>query len=135
MGWGGSSGQLGHSGGAGYGAAHVDMFTEDSSNVDLREVHVAVATNIGFPGYDLPLMSVGSVGRLVNKGRNLVIVALVGTKLHNRVFEAKGNKVGEKEEKGLINGEKKMAPKKGLNKGLDPLPEGKKKKKKKIKPG
>lgn len=53
MGWGGSSGELGHSGGAGYGAAYVAMFTEDASNVDLREVHVAVATNIGFPTSDL----------------------------------------------------------------------------------
>ena len=53
MGWGGSSGQLGHSGGAGYGAAYVTMFTEDSTDVDLREVHVAVATNIGFPTSNL----------------------------------------------------------------------------------
>ena len=53
MGWSGSSGELGHSGGAGYGASHVAMFTEDSPNVDLREVHVAVATNIGFPTSDL----------------------------------------------------------------------------------
>lgn len=53
MGWSGSSGQLGHSGGAGFGAAYVAMFTEDAPNVDLREVHVAVATNIGTPTSDL----------------------------------------------------------------------------------
>lgn len=53
MGWSGSSGKLGHSGGAGNGAAYVAMFTEDATNVDLREVHVAVATNIGFPTSDL----------------------------------------------------------------------------------
>ena len=49
MGWSMSSGKLSHNGGAGFGAAHVAMFTEDSTKVDLREVHVAVATNIGFP--------------------------------------------------------------------------------------
>ena len=82
------------------------MFTEDSTNVDLREVHVAVATNIGFPGYDLRLMSVASVGGLVNNGRSLVIVALVGTNLHIRIFETNGKKVVDKTEKELVSGKK-----------------------------
>jgi len=53
MGWSGSSGKLGHSGGAGYGSAYVVMFTEAATDVDLRGVHVAVATNIGSPTSDL----------------------------------------------------------------------------------
>ncbi len=64
MGWSGSSGKLGHSGGAGYGAAYVAMFTEDSTNVDLRGVHVAVATNIGFPTSSLSRLA-GDIAQAV----------------------------------------------------------------------
>lgn len=133
MGWSGSSGQLGHSGGAGYGAAYVAMFTEDAPNVDLREVHVAVAINIGFPGYDLRLMSAASVGGLVNNGRSLVIVALVGTDLHIRIFEANGQKVVDKTEKELVSGEILTDLKTALKKGLNPIPDELKDKGKVIK--
>jgi CubicO group peptidase (beta-lactamase class C family) len=123
MGWGGSSGKLGHSGGAADGAAYVAMFTERSTNVDLREVHVAVATNIGFPGYELRLMSVASVGGLVNNGRSLVIVALVGTNLHIRIFETNGKKVVDKTENELASGAKMTDLKTALKKGLNPIPD------------
>lgn len=123
MGWGMSSGKLGHSGGAGYGAAYVAMFTEDSTNVDLHEVHVAVATNIGFSEYDLRLMSVASIGGLVNNSRSLVIVALVGTDLHIRIFETNGKKVVDKTEKELVSGEKMTDLKTALKKGLNPIPD------------
>lgn len=40
----------------------------------------------------LRLMSVAATDGLVNKDRNLVIVALVGTELHIRIFDASGKK-------------------------------------------
>ena len=123
MGWGMSSGKLGHSGGTADGAAYVAMFTEDATNVDLREVHIAVATNIGFPEYDLRLMSVASANSLVIEGRSLVIVALVGTNLHIRIFEANGKKVVDKTEKELVSGVKMTALKTALKKGLNPVPD------------
>ena len=123
MGWGKTSkGKLSHSGKIDGGTAYVVMFPKgyiSSSNLDLSEIHVAVGTNIGIREYDLRLMSVNSVDRLVKKGRNLVIVALVGTDLHIRIFDASGNKVADKAEKQLVAGERMTALKKWLN----PIPD------------
>ena len=65
-------------------------------------------------GYDLRLMSVAAADGLVNEGRNLVIVALVGTDLHIRIFDASGKKVVDKAENELVSGETLTALKKQL---------------------
>ena len=65
-------------------------------------------------GYDLRLMSVAAPDGLVNEGRNLVNVALVGTDLHIRIFDASGKKVVDKVEKELVSGETLTALKKRL---------------------
>ena len=70
-------------------------------------------------GYDLRLMSVAAADGLLNEGRNLVIVALVGTDLHIRIFDASGTKVVDKAENELATGETLTALKKQLN----PIPE------------
>ncbi|MFH0341639.1 MAG: DUF4424 family protein [Chromatiales bacterium] len=56
-------------------------------------------------GYDLGLMSIATANNLVNEGRNLIIVALVGTELHIRIFDASGKRVVDKGEHELIDGE------------------------------
>jgi hypothetical protein len=54
-------------------------------------------------GYELRLMSVAAVDDLPDDGRNLVIVALVGTDLHIRIFD--GNRtIVDKAEPNLISG-------------------------------
>ncbi len=53
-------------------------------------------------GYDLGLMSIATANNLVNEGRNLIIVALVGTELHIRIFDASGKRVVDKGENDLI---------------------------------
>jgi hypothetical protein len=68
-------------------------------------------------------MSVASVGGLVNNGRSLVIVALVGTNLHIRIFETNGRKVVDKTEKELASGAKMTDLKTALKKGLNPIPD------------
>lgn len=56
--------------------------------------------------YDLCVRSVDSSDRLPNEGRNLVIVALVGTDLHIRIFDANGKRAVDKAaENELISGE------------------------------
>ncbi len=71
-------------------------------------------------GYDLRLMSVDTADSLVDDGCFLVIVALVGTNLHVRIFDANGKRVVNKAENELISGEKLTTLKKQLN----PLPDG-----------
>jgi hypothetical protein len=71
-------------------------------------------------GYELRLMSVDEADGLVNEGRFLVIVALVGTNLHVRIFDANGQRVVNKEENELISGEKLTTLKEQLNR----LPDG-----------
>jgi hypothetical protein len=68
---------------------------------------------------DLRLMSVAAADGLVNEGRNLVIVALVGTDLHIRIFNASGKKVVDKAENELVRGATLTALKKQLN----PIPD------------
>jgi hypothetical protein len=68
--------------------------------------------------YDLCVMSVDSSDGLPNEGRNLVIVALVGTDLHIRIFDANGKRAVDKAENELISGETLTTLKKQLN----PLP-------------
>lgn len=70
-------------------------------------------------GYDLRWMLVDASDGLLNEGRNLVIVALVGTELHIRIFDANGKRVIDKAENELISGETLKALKKQLN----PLPD------------
>jgi len=70
-------------------------------------------------GYDLKLMSVDAAAGLLNAGRNLIIVALVGTDLHVRIFDANGKKVIDKAENELVSGDTLTALKKRLNPFLD----------------
>jgi len=56
-------------------------------------------------GFDLHLMSVASIDGIVNDGRSLVIVALVGADLNIRIFDASGKKVIDKPENELLSGE------------------------------
>ncbi|HYQ92412.1 MAG TPA: hypothetical protein VES89_10155, partial [Candidatus Competibacteraceae bacterium] len=71
------------------------------------------------PGCDLRLLSVDTADNLVNEGRNLVIVALVDTNLHIRIFDANGKRVVDKAEDELMSGEMLTTLKKQLN----PLPD------------
>jgi hypothetical protein len=64
---------------------------------------------------DLHLMSVDTADGLVNEGHNLVIVALVGTNLHIRIFDANGKRVVDKVENELMTGETLTTFKKQLN--------------------
>jgi hypothetical protein len=54
---------------------------------------------------NLRLMSVTATAGLVNEGRNLIIVALVGTGLHIRIFNVSGRIVIDKPESKLVSGE------------------------------
>lgn len=72
-----------------------------------------------YGGYDLRLMTVDTAGGLLNQGRNVVIVALVGAALHIRIFDANGNRVVNKSENELTSGETLTTLKEQLN----PLPE------------
>jgi phage tail-like protein len=56
-------------------------------------------------GYDLRLMSVATTDELVGEGQSLVIVALVSTALHIRIFDASGEKVVDKAESELTSGD------------------------------
>ena len=60
-------------------------------------------------------MYVAATKDLLDVGRNLVIVALVGAHLHIRIFDASGKKVVDKAESELISGEILTALKKRLN--------------------
>ena len=80
---------------------------------------VDLASRLANAVYDLRLMSVDAADDLLNEGRNLVIVALVGTDLHIRIFDANGKRVVDKAENELISGETLTALKKQLN----PLPD------------
>jgi len=60
-------------------------------------------------------MCVAATKDLLDVGRNLVIVALVGAHLHIRIFDASGKKVVDKAESELISGEILTALKKRLN--------------------
>ena len=70
------------------------------------------AVNFRSAEYDLRLMSEAAADRLASEGRNLVIVALVGTDLYIRIFDASGNKVVDKAENALVSGETLTALKK-----------------------
>ncbi|MCP4934105.1 MAG: hypothetical protein GY927_07825, partial [bacterium] len=72
-----------------------------------------------YVGYDLRLMSVDATTNLKDEGRDLVIVALVGTNLHIRIFDASGEKVVDKAENELIGGETLTA----LKQRLSPFPD------------
>jgi len=60
-------------------------------------------------------MSVAATKDLLDVGRNLIIVALIGADLHIRIFGASGKKVVDKAESELISGEILTALKKRLN--------------------
>ena len=66
-------------------------------------------------GHGLRLMSVGRTAELLDHGRSLVIVALVNTELHIRIFDANGEKVVDKPENKLIGGRELTDLKKLLN--------------------
>ena len=69
--------------------------------------------------YDLFLMSVPSTNGLLNQGRNLMVVALVGTDLHIRIFDANGKKLIDKAESDLVSGVTLTA----LKQRLSPFPD------------
>lgn len=69
--------------------------------------------------YDLRLRKVGLATDLPNEGRRLVIVALVGTSLHIRIFDANGKKIVDKAESELRGGPTLTA----LKGQLDPFPD------------
>ncbi len=87
------------------------------SNREIRLQRAAMPRLI--PGaleeYDLRLISVAASDDLVDEGRSLVIVALVGTDLHIRIFDASGEKVVDKRENELESGEMLAALKQRLN--------------------
>jgi hypothetical protein len=66
-------------------------------------------------GYGLHLMSVIATTDILNEGNNLVIVALVGTVMHIRIFDASGKKVVDKAENELVGGETLTSLKNRLN--------------------
>ncbi len=70
-------------------------------------------------GYDLRLMSVAGTDDLENEGHRLVIVALVGSDLHIRIFDDSGEKVVDKAESELVDEEKLTT----LKQRLTPFPE------------
>lgn len=69
--------------------------------------------------WDLRLMSVSATDELVDEGRSLVIVALVDTDLHIRIFDASGEKVVDKAESELVAG----ATLTTLKRRLSPFPD------------
>jgi hypothetical protein len=71
-------------------------------------------------GYDLRLMSVDATDELIGQGSSLVVAALVGTKLHIRIFDVRGVRVVDKAESELADGETLTA----LKQRLSPLPDG-----------
>jgi hypothetical protein len=64
----------------------------------------AHVTDFPLHGYAVSFMSVATLAEMTNEGHNLVIVALVGAKLHIRIFDASGNKVVDKAENELVAG-------------------------------
>ena len=101
-------------------AVHIDKVAEKHPSVPHYIVshshggNVALAALRAPVGYDLRMMPVAAADGLVNEGRNLVIVALVGTDLHIRIFDASGKKVVDKAESELVSGETLAALKKQL---------------------
>ena len=69
--------------------------------------------------YDLRVMSVPGIDGLEDTGRSFVIVALVGAKLHVRIFDDSGKKVVDKPEDQLVSGEMLTTLKERLN----PIPD------------
>ncbi|MCP4433625.1 MAG: hypothetical protein GY806_21815, partial [Gammaproteobacteria bacterium] len=69
--------------------------------------------------WNLSLMSVTDIGEIIDEGHYLIIVALVNTKLHIRIFNSIGKKVIDKAENELVVGEKLTA----LKQRLTPLPD------------
>lgn len=70
-------------------------------------------------GYDLELMSVATTNDVLDEGRRLVIVALVGDELHIRIFDDSGEKVVDKAENELMSGDALTALKQRLNSSTD----------------
>ena len=70
-------------------------------------------------GYELYLMSVVTANDLLNRGRSLVIVALVNMDLYIRIFDQHGEKVVDKTEDMLVSGKTLTA----LKQSLDPFPD------------
>ena len=55
--------------------------------------------------YGLRLMSISNIDDLPIEGRQLVVVALIGSNLHIRIFDAGGNRIVDKAESELVSGE------------------------------
>lgn len=69
--------------------------------------------------YDLKLLASNTINGIVDNGCNLVIVAIVGTNLHVRIFDASSKKVIDKTENELTNG----AILASLKAQLNPIPD------------
>jgi len=77
------------------------------------------SVSVSAPACDLRLMSVNTTDELVGRGRSLVVVALVNSELHVRIFDASGEKVVDKAEHQLEDGEALTE----LKLWLDPFPD------------
>ncbi|MDD5579784.1 MAG: hypothetical protein PHY16_10960 [Methylobacter sp.] len=78
-------------------------FTYDSLNFP-NLVDISSVAFKEMNGYGLRWMSVDISDHLVNEGRNLVLVALVGTDIHVRIFNPDGKRVVDKAESELVSG-------------------------------
>jgi hypothetical protein len=82
-----------------------DLFAQDLFTVERdisADIDTSLCSDVKFPEWDLRLMSVAATKDLLDVGRNLIIVALVGADLHIRIFDASGKKVVDKAESELI---------------------------------
>ena len=99
-------------------AAHL---AHDTSSAGVNFMDCEFVTG-GGAAYDLRLMSVDTVDGLLQEGRSLVIVALMGADLHIRIFNAGGNIIVDKPAKDLMK-EETDADVEDLRALLDPFPD------------
>jgi len=95
------------------GEREIRFYRVDPSSLCLRELSHLRITDA--PGYDVSLMSVAATDDLVDSGECLVIVALVGSELHVRIFDLDGQKVVDKTESELTRGPELTSLKELLN--------------------
>lgn len=93
--------------------------TAISDLIDLEESFTRLEESLApWAEFDLSLMHASSTYDLKNKGRQLVIVAIISTDLHIRVFDDSGEMVFDKSESELVRG----MSLKTLKRQLSPFP-------------
>jgi hypothetical protein len=101
------------------GLEYLEVYDSGISGDPTRQLTLFVkflrAVPATLDGYDLSLMSVPTLADLVDAGSNIVIVALVGSDLHIRIFDANGEKVVDKAENDLLSGNVLTTLKERLN--------------------